>query len=264
MSTQRHIQFWSLVSLLFGMSTLGLFVKGDRSVDLDQTLQPPSSEHWMGTDELGRDLFSRVIEGTSLSIRLSLGAWLLALIIGLCLGTLAGYNSGTTVDLVISWLISLSYITPFFVFLIAILGITGPGLLNAYLVLLLFAWAPSARQTRVTAREMRNAPYVTAARSLGYSQSQLIAHVFLPSVFRPALIASIATLPEIIALDAALSFFGLGAQPPLPALGKILADGIEYVYTAWWVFSFPVLALSGLCLIARTLSSIVSDAIKVQ
>lgn len=245
---------WGLVVLLIGLSLTGLFFEGDRQVSLDIALQAPSMAHWMGTDELGRDVFSRVVEGTSISLLVSLAAWLAALVIGVILGTLAGYYDSSPVDLVISWLIALAYVTPFLVFLVGLLGVIGPGLTNAYLILVLFAWAAPARQTRVVVRDLKEAHFVTAARSFGFSTRKLLQDVIIPQAYRPALVASLATLPEIIALDAALSFFGLGAQPPMPTLGKMIADGIDYIYVAWWISAFPVAVLSAVCLIVRYIS----------
>jgi peptide/nickel transport system permease protein len=209
----------------------------------------------MGTDDLGRDVFERVLFGASLSLRYSVVAWLIALGLGLLIGTIAGYYSPSPIDKIATWIISLAYLTPFMVFLVTLLSVIGPGLANAYAILVIIAWAAAARQTRVAVRELRRASYVTASRSFGFSSKELFTYVIIPMVFRPALIASLAVLPEIIALDAGLSFFGLGAQPPVPSLGKIIAEGLNYISMAWWMSAFPVLVLATVCLVIRFISS---------
>jgi peptide/nickel transport system permease protein len=224
-----------------------------QTVDLTSVLQRPSSVHVMGTDELGRDVCRRIAEGTALTVRISLLAWCAAFVLGLLLGTMAGYFSGKAVDLVISWFISLAYMTPFMVFLISLLGIIGPGLGNAYLILVLLAWAAPARQTRVAVKNLKHERSLLAGRSFGFTWRQTYQYVVFPQVFKPALIASLASLPEILALDAGLSFLGLGAQPPTPTLGKMIADGIGYIQIAWWMALFPAVVLVIVCLFFRSM-----------
>lgn len=256
----RPLLGWGLAALLVLVAVAGFLIEGDRTVRLEAALQPPSLLYWMGTDELGRDVFTRIVEGASLSLSISLAAWLIALGLGIMLGTLAGYYTRSPGDLVISWLIALAYVTPFLVLLVGLLGVIGPGLANAYLILVLFAWAAPARQTRVAVANIKHAQFVVAARSFGFSTGQLFRTVVIPQVYKPALLASLAILPEIIALDAALSFFGLGARPPQPTLGSMVVDGIAYLSIAWWMAVFPVVVLSVACLGVRYLSSIVAAA----
>lgn len=250
----RWVQ-WSIVVVLAALAVVGPSVPGTLDVDLQVRLLPPTAEHWMGTDALGRDVLARTVAGTSLSLRVSVAAWLAALGLGLLLGAMAGYYANTPFDWIVSWLIALAYVTPFLILLVGLLGVIGPGLTNAYLVLILFAWAAPARQTRVAVRTLRQAPFVTAARSFGFTPLRMFRDVVLPSAARPAVIASIALLPEILALDAALSFFGLGVQPPTPSLGKLIADGIQFGAGAWWLSLFPVSVLAIVCLALRFLVS---------
>lgn len=255
MTLRKRATLIALLALL-GLALLGIPAEKDWSgVDLNAALKGPSLVNLMGTDELGRDVFERALFGASLSLRYSIVAWIVALALGLLIGTAAGYYSPSPIDKIATWTISLAYLTPFMVFLVALLSILGPGLANAYAILVIIAWAASARQTRVAVRELRRAPFVVASRSFGFSSRELFANVIIPTVFRPALIASIAALPEIIALDAGLSFFGLGAQPPIPSLGKMIADGLNYLSIAWWMSAFPILALALLCLVIRFIST---------
>jgi len=225
------------------------------SVNLESTFSSPSFNHLVGTDELGRDTFLRVIVGTSLSLRISLFAWITSFFIGLFAGAIAGFFPKSVYDTVISGLISFAYATPFMVFLISFLGVIGPGIENAYFTLILFAWAAPARQTKVIVEDLKDAQYLIAAQSFGYSSYKLLTYVIVPQIMKPVLIASLATLPEIIALDAGLSFFGLGVQPPAPSLGKMIADGINYISIAWWMSFVPVLVLLIVCLLTRYLSN---------
>jgi len=195
------------------------------------------------------------MEGSARSLIVAIAAWFVALIFGVVLGTVAGYFEGSVADWLISWLIDLAYVTPFMIFLIAILSITGPGLIPAYTVLVLFAWAPPARQTRAYVKSLRRAPYVVATRSLGYGSAKVFSRAILPIAYRPAFLASIAYLPEIIALDAALSFFGLGPPPPEPTIGNMIAEGINYLSSGWWIAGFPVIALSLACLATRAIAN---------
>jgi len=249
----KSLILFSLIALCF-IILWGYYIDinlDTTNIDLNNSLKSPSLENAAGTDELGRDIFLRVIEGSSLSLRISFLVWGISLIIGIILGTIAGLYSEKLIDTIISGMITYIYATPFIIFLIALLGIIGPGLENAYLTLLLFAWAAPARQTRVIVSNIKNAKFVTASKSFGFSPKEMINFVIIPQVFKPVLISSLAVLPEIIALDAGLSFFGLGVQPPAPSLGKMIADGVNYLSTAWWMSTIPILFLLSYCLCIR-------------
>ncbi|OPZ71586.1 MAG: Dipeptide transport system permease protein DppC [bacterium ADurb.Bin478] len=244
-----------LIRSVLLLATIGLLwlVPVHHDVQLDQRLQPPSASHWMGTDDLGRDLAARVTAGCRLSLSISLLAWAACLGLGLMAGGLAGYWADHWIGKLIDLQISITYIIPFTVFLITLLALFGPGLAPAYLILVLLAWAAPARQTRAAVLQLKSSRAVTAAWSFGYPPTRVIRQVMLPQLFRPVLISSLAVLPEIIALDAGLSFLGLGAPPPTPTLGKLINDGISYYSIAWWMPLFPVLALMVICWAVRFL-----------
>lgn len=225
------------------------------AVQLEHRLQPPSWSHWLGVDDLGRDLGARVLEGCRLSIAVSLLAWLASLLLGVGIGGLAGYQANNWLGKFISTVISAVYIIPFTLFLVSLLAIIGPGMTSAYFVLVLLAWAAPARQTASLVKQLRHAATVTTARSYGYSTARLLRRVIIPQILPPVLIGSLAALPEIIALDAGLSFLGLGAPPPTPTLGSLLADGIAYLSIAWWMSLFPILALMIICWTVRLFCS---------
>lgn len=223
--------------------------------DLSARLLPPSSEHVMGTDGLGRDVLARTVTGLSMSLRLAVAAWLASLVIGIMVGALAGWLAGSLVDSAIRVAISVVYTTPFIILLVGLLAIIGPGLVKAYAVLVLFAWVAPARQTRSLTIAARRSLHLKAVASFGFSPVQTLQSYVIPQVAGPAVLASLAILPEIIALDAALAFFGLGAPPPAPSLGRLIAEGVQYGATAWWIGIFPVVCLITSCLLIRYLSS---------
>ena len=256
----RKLLLISSVLILLAIVVLGgyyQFFGNTTELNLDARFEPPGLIHPGGTDELGRNVISRTLQGASLSLWLAMLAWLVSLMIGLAMGSAAGYFPRTPVDIVISGLITYAYTTPFIIFLIALLGLIGPGLANAYLILVLFAWAPPARQTRSIVVGLKDAGFMKAAHSFGYSAREMIAYVIIPQVFKPVLIASLAIMPEIIALDAVLSFFGLGVQPPTPSLGKMIVDGMNFLSTAWWMTLIPVAVLFGICLLIRNIANLI-------
>lgn len=253
-----NLIFIIFIVLFLSLGIILHFHFDSSQVNLTNAFTSPSSIYIFGTDELGRDILIRTFEGISLSLRVSLLAWIASLAIGIILGTIAGYYKNSFADTAISGMITYAYATPFLIFMIALLGVIGAGMTNAYIVLVLFAWASPARQTRVIVSSIRQAKYVIAAQSYGFESKRIITFVLLPQVLKPVLIASLAVMPEIIALDTGLSFFGLGVQPPLPSLGKMIADGINYISVAWWMCVFPVLFLSVICLMIRYISNYLS------
>ena len=206
-------------------------------------LPPGSPGHLWGTDELGRDLLSRVVHGLSTTLRVSILALASSLAIGAAVGALAGRFPGGLADTVINWVIDLVLSLPFLLIMAAILGIVSPGLANAYAVLAGIMWVYPARIVRAEVARRRKLGYILAARALGVSETRIMVSKLLPSALRPAILLSLSYLPEIVALEAGLSFIGLGAQPPEPGIGKMIFDGLPYVYSAWWLMALPATAL---------------------
>ena len=206
-------------------------------------LPPASPGHPWGTDELGRDVLSRVIHGLSATLRVSVVALVTALAIGAVTGGVAGYFAGGHVDTAVNWLIDLILSLPFLLVMAAILSVTSPGLGNAYTVLAGIMWVHPARIVRAEVARRRNLGYVLAARALGVTELHIFLRKLLPSAVRPAVLLSVSYLPEIVALEAGLSFVGLGAQPPEPGLGKMIFDGLPYIYSSWWLTVYPAATL---------------------
>ena len=212
-------------------------------INLDTKLMSPSLQHLWGTDELGRDILSRVLNGFSTTIRVSVLALLASLVIGICLGGIAGYLYGTWVDWVFNWIVSLIFSLPFLLIMASIMSITGPGIVNAYIILSLIMWVGPARITRAEVIKTKSLGYVVTARAYGYSGWRILLLTIMPATVESAFTFSISYLPEIIGLEAGLSFLGLGIQPPYPGLGKMIFNGLNYIYSAWWMTFFPATIL---------------------
>lgn len=210
--------------------------------DLTRALQPPSWEHPFGTDDVGRDIFTRVLYAGRLDLSFGVITTYVSLAIGLFLGALAGYFGGIldtivmrTVDLVISF--------PFIVLILAITAITGPGLLGAYAGVLAVSWALYARLTRGEMLALREKQYILNAQTLGYSTWRIIFVHSVPNLLRSNLVFSMSDIVLNILTLAALSYLGLGVAPPTPEWGEIVAQGQRSIRIAWWISTLPGLVI---------------------
>ena len=207
---------------------------------LEERLFPPSfPNHPFGTDELGRDIFSRSLYGFATTVRVSIFALLTSLGIGIFFGGLAGYLYKTWIDNVFNWIVSLIFSLPFLLIMASMMSLLGPSIVKAYMVLTLVMWVGPARIVRAKVIKTKNLDFVRVIRSFGASEVYILFHAILPVCIRSAFIFSVSYLPEIIALEAGLSFLGLGVQPPSPGLGKMIFDGLTYIHAVWWLSLFP-------------------------
>jgi peptide/nickel transport system permease protein len=206
-------------------------------------LKPPTAEHPFGTDSLGRDILVRVLHGTRVSLGLGLSAVAIASVMGSLLGLIAGY-AGRRVDLVISFCLDILLAFPSTLLAIAIVAMIGPGLRNSLLAISLVSIPIYARIARAAVLELREQEFVTAARGLGgRSHRVLMRHIF-PNTLPPLIVQTTLAIAFAILEAAALGFLGLGAQPPTPEWGAMLADSYKYFTSgAWWVFFFPGAAI---------------------
>lgn len=214
--------------------------------NLSQRLLPPSAAHWMGTDELGRDILSRVIYGT----RLTLAVVLLVVIsvgpIGLLIGTLSGYFGGM-VDTVLMRVTDIFLAFPRLVLALAFVAALGPGIENAVIAIACTAWPPYARVARAETLVIRNADYIAAVRLQGASHLRIVLRHVVPMCLPSVIVRTTLDMAGIILIAAGLGFLGLGAQPPSPEWGAMIAKGREFIFDQWWVAAFPGLAI---CLVA--------------
>lgn len=223
------------------------------AVDLSQRLLPPDSTHWFGTDELGRDLLSRIQHGLSLTLWLSIAALATAFAVGSLVGAVAGYWRGRWPDRALSWLTDVMTSIPFLLVIAGVLAVVGPGLGKAYAVLAGVMWVHPARIVQMEVARAMSDGYVAAARAGGVPEWRILLLSVLPGCLDAAALFLIAYLPEIIALEAGLSFLGLGVQPPQPGIGKMIFDGVSYLSAAWWMAVFPAAALFVVVLIVRVI-----------
>ncbi len=211
-------------------------------IDPPNRLKAPSLQHWFGTDTAGRDLFSRVVFGTRISIRIGVTVVFLAAILGSMIGLLSGYLGGRF-DLVVMRITDIFFSIPYLILAMAITAALGPGLLNAMISLSLVWWPVYARLIRGQVLQIREAPYIEAARGLGASRSRIILRHILPNSITPIIVQCSLDFGNAIMYAAALSFIGLGAQPPTPEWGAMISLARNYIQDSWWFATFPGLAI---------------------
>jgi peptide/nickel transport system permease protein len=209
---------------------------------LADKLQRPSAEHWMGTDTLGRDVFARVLYGSRVSLKVGLVAMSIALVIGLLMGGLAGFYGGA-VDIVVSRIIEIVMCFPFFFLILAVIAFLPPSIFSIMVVIGITRWTGIARYARGEFLRVKQQDYAAAARALGASDRKIIFRHILPNSLAPILVSASFGVASAILIEAALSFLGLGAQPPTPSWGGILANAREFLDVAWWLALFPGLAI---------------------
>lgn len=204
---------------------------------------PPSAEHWMGTDVVGRDLLTRVMYGGRISIAVGLIATAVALLIGVTWGAIAGYVGGR-VDAVMMRLVDILYALPFMIFIILLMVVFGRNLLLMFLAIGAVEWLTMARIVRGQVQSLRQQEFVEAAISLGLSPWTIIRKHVVPNALGPVIVYTTLTIPSVMLLEAFLSFLGLGIQPPQSSWGLLISYGVESMEEYPWLLIFPGLALT--------------------
>ncbi|KQL48549.1 diguanylate cyclase [Brevibacillus choshinensis] len=216
-------------------------------IDLVGKLKPPSAEHWMGTDDKGRDVMSRLLYGTRLSMSVGFVAVFIGAFFGIILGLLSGYY-GKWVDTVISRVIDVLLAFPGILLSLAIVSALGPSLFNVMIAVGVFSIPVFARIVRGSTLTVKKLEYIDAIRSLGASDFTIIFKHIFPNILSPIIVQATMRLATAILSAAGLSFLGLGAQPPLPEWGAMLSNGRDFLFTAPYLAMFPGLAISTLVL----------------
>lgn len=233
--------------------------------DLRNRLVPPlwanagTMAHPLGTDQLGRDVLSRLIYGARISLIVGFSAVAISGTVGVALGLLAGFY-GRAADAIIMRLVELQLTFPFILLALLVLAVFGPGLRNIVIVLSISGWAVYGRVVRAEVMATRERPYVEAARSLGLSDGRLLARHILPNVLSSVIVLASFSTAAMISQESALSFLGLGIAPDVPSWGGMLADGRNFLSVAWWLGVLPGLAILGVVLGMNLLGDWLRDA----
>jgi peptide/nickel transport system permease protein len=253
----RQREFWTRLRrnrmamtgliLVLGLFVVSIFAHwlapyDPNSIDLKQVLMAPSRAHLLGTDTLGRDVLSRIIYGSRVSLKVGFVAVGLATLIGLLVGALAGYYGGW-VDQLLMRLVDLMLCFPAFFLILAVIAVLEPSIWNIMAVIGLTSWMGVARLVRAEFLSLREREFVTAARALGASDTRLILRHMLPNALAPVMVSATLGVAGAILTESALSFLGLGVQPPTPSWGNILTAGKDNIEIAWWLSVFPGLAI---------------------
>lgn len=212
------------------------------AIDVKAILLSPSSSHWMGTDALGRDVFSRMLFGARISLLVGLVAVGIATFIGIILGAIAGYYRGW-VDVVIMRTVDVMLSIPTFFLILAVIAFLTPSIWNIMIIIGLTSWMGVTRLVRAEFLSLRNREFVMAAQTLGASDNRLIFRHLLPNSMTPVIVSSVLGVASAVLIESGLSFLGLGVQAPQASWGNILTDGKEYIQFAWWLSLFPGLAI---------------------
>jgi peptide/nickel transport system permease protein len=211
-------------------------------IDIKAILMPPSNLHPMGTDSLGRDVLSRIIYGSQISLKVGFVAVGLATIIGVLLGAVAGYYGGW-VDNLLMRLVDLMLCFPTFFLILAVIAVLEPSIWNIMIIIGLTSWMGVARLVRAEFLTLREREFVQAARALGAKDGRIIFRHLLPNALAPVMVSATLGVAGAILTESALSFLGLGVQPPTPSWGNILTAGKDNIEIAWWLSVFPGLAI---------------------
>jgi peptide/nickel transport system permease protein len=251
-----------VVALLVVSALLGetLAPYGPNELDVTRRLQPPSGEHWFGTDELGRDVLSRVLVAARVSLFVIVVSVGIALVAGVVLGLVAGYY-GRWLDDVIMRCMDVLFAFPAILLAIAILAVLGPGITNVMIAIGIVYTPIFARITRASVLSVREEVYVRAARSIGVGDLRLLRLHVLPNVTAPIIVQTSLSLAFALLSEAALSFLGLGVQPPDPSWGRMLLEGRGFVQQAWWMGVFPGAAIFVTVLAFNVLGDALRDAL---
>ena len=239
------------MALAGGLIVLGMFVMaaaaslvgGDpAAIDVSQSLQPPSLAHPLGTDDLGRGVLLRLLYGARISLLVGFVAVGISSLIGIVLGALAGYYSGWT-DTLIMRFVDIMLCFPTFFLILAVIAFLEPSIWNIMIVIGMTSWMGVARLIRAEFLSLRERDFVQAARALGGSDLRLIFRHILPNALAPVLVSATLGVAGAILTESALSFLGIGVQPPTPSWGNMLITGKQTLGSAWWLSVFPGLAI---------------------
>ena len=228
--------------------------------ELSERLQPPSAQHWFGTDDQGRDILSRLIHGSRVTLYVVLLVAVLAAPVGLLVGTAAGYAGGW-VDAVLMRITDIFLAFPRLILALAFVAALGPGIENAVIAIAITSWPPYARIARAETLTIRQADYINAVKLLGAGPARIVLRHVMPMCLPSVIVRVTLDMAGIILTAAGLGFLGLGAQPPMPEWGAMIAAGRAYVLDQWWVAAAPGAAIFVVSLAFNLLGDGLRDAL---
>lgn len=276
-------RFMTEPSAVFGATVVGIMIlaaifapliapHSPSTTDLRLRNTPPfwadtgSTAHILGTDPVGRDLLSRIIYGARISLFVGITVTVLAALIGIILGLLAGYYGGWIDELVMR-IADLFLAFPFILLAITIISVLGAGLTNLIIVLVITGWVQYARLVRGQVLTLKDVQYVDAARVAGGQDQRIIFRHILPNIIAPVIVLATLQMAFVLLTEAALSFLGLGVDPSIPTWGSMINDGRLYIYNAWWVITFPgiaiMLAVLGINMLGDWLRDVLDPTLRV-
>ena len=251
-----------VVLLLFAVSLMAPFLTpyDPSAINAWDVLQAPSWKHWFGTDELGRDVLTRVLFGARISLKVGFVAVGITVLLGALVGLVAGYYGGW-VDSLLMRCVDIMLCFPSFFLILAVIAFLNPSIWIIMAVIGLTGWMGVARLVRAEVLAIREMDYIMAARCIGCSDLRIILRHILPNALSPVLVAATLGVAGAILTESALSFLGIGVQPPTPSWGNILTSGKDYIEFAWWLSLFPGLAILVTVLAYNLLGEGIRDAL---
>ncbi len=213
--------------------------------DLVAAFSAPGGQHLLGTDQLWRDLLSRILAGTRLSLMVVLLAAVIAAVIGSVLGMIAGYTGGW-LDALIMRLMDIQLAVPFILLILLVMALFGASLTNIILIMGVTSWAIYARVARAKTLEIRELEYIESVKAMGFSTPRILLRHVLPNLMTPLIVLLTLDIPRLIVLEASIGFLGMGIQPPTPTLGNLIGEGRSYMLLAQWLVLYPGLVIAAL------------------
>ena len=231
-----------LITLLIAGSAALIAPRDPGKTDVSLKLKPPSLHHYLGTDQLGRDVFSRMLHGAHVSLSVGFVAVAISILIGILVGAVAGYYGGW-VDALLMRFVDIMLCFPSFFLILTVVALLGPSLFKVMVVIGITSWMGTSRFVRAEFLSLRERDFVQAAKALGVRDPRIIFRHILPNALAPVFVTATLDVASAILVEAGLSFLGFGVQPPAPSWGNILTEGRTYIFDAWWLTVFPGLAI---------------------
>jgi len=234
----------AVIALTFLIASFAFFLAPNDpgKTDVSMKLQPPSLQHFLGTDQLGRDVFSRMLFGSRVSLSVGFVAVAISICIGILVGAISGYY-GRWIDTVLMRFVDIMLCFPSFFLILTVVALLGPSLFKVMVVIGITSWMGTSRFVRAEFLSLRERDFAQAAKALGVKDRRIIFRHILPNALAPVFVTATLDVATAILVEAGLSFLGFGVQPPAPSWGNILTEGRTYIFDAWWLTVFPGLAI---------------------